>query len=119
MVVQILFATRVLGLSELAVGLSYMRMGAGTVVASLLGHCMSARLGPGPCMLVGFAVGGLGWGMLALAPTNAWGVAAFGAMLVCFSFGAVLICINFLALRQAVTPAPLLGRMTSTMRWLG
>jgi len=30
----------------------------------------------------------------------------------------VLIFINFLALRQAVTPAPLLGRMTSTMRWL-
>jgi MFS family permease len=26
--------------------------------------------------------------------------------------------INFLSLRQAVTPAPLLGRMTSTMRWL-
>jgi uncharacterized membrane protein YfcA len=26
--------------------------------------------------------------------------------------------INFLALRQAVTPAPMLGRMTSTMRWL-
>ena len=25
---------------------------------------------------------------------------------------------NFLALRQAVTPEPLLGRMTSTMRWL-
>ena len=39
-------------------------------------------------------------------------------MLVCFGFGAVLIFINFLALRQAVTPAPLLGRMTSTMRWL-
>ena len=30
----------------------------------------------------------------------------------------MLIFINFLALRQAVTPAPLLGRMTSTMRWL-
>jgi hypothetical protein len=30
----------------------------------------------------------------------------------------VFIFINFLALRQAVTPAPLLGRMTSTMRWL-
>jgi hypothetical protein len=30
----------------------------------------------------------------------------------------VLIFINFLSLRQAVTPAPLLGRMTSTMRWL-
>jgi MFS family permease len=30
----------------------------------------------------------------------------------------VLIFINFLALRQAVTPQPLLGRMTGTMRWL-
>jgi hypothetical protein len=32
--------------------------------------------------------------------------------------GAVLIFVNFLALRQAVTPEPMLGRMTSTMRWL-
>jgi len=39
-------------------------------------------------------------------------------MLMCFGVGAVLMFINFLALRQAVTPAPLLGRMTSTMRWL-
>jgi MFS family permease len=30
----------------------------------------------------------------------------------------VFIFINFLALRQAVTPEPMLGRMTSTMRWL-
>ena len=39
-------------------------------------------------------------------------------MLMLFSTGAVLVFINFLALRQAVTPVPLLGRMTSTMRWL-
>jgi len=39
-------------------------------------------------------------------------------MLLCFSAGAVLIFINFLALRQAVTPEPLLGRMSSTLRWL-
>ena len=31
---------------------------------------------------------------------------------------ATLIFVNFLALRQAATPEPLLGRMTSTMRWL-
>ena len=30
----------------------------------------------------------------------------------------MFIFINFLALRQAVTPQPLLGRMTATMRWL-
>jgi hypothetical protein len=56
--------------------------------------------------------------MLAFAPANAWGIAAFALMLMMFSTGAVFIFINFLALRQAVTPAPLLGRMTSTMRWL-
>jgi hypothetical protein len=39
-------------------------------------------------------------------------------MLFTFGAGAVVLFINFLALRQAVTPAPLLGRMTSTMRWL-
>jgi len=117
-VVQILFATRTLGLSEQAVGLSYIGMGAGTVLASLLGHRISRRVGPGPCLLLGIAVCGLGWLLLALAPANAFGVAMFVLMLLCFSFGAVLIFINFLALRQAVTPEPLLGRMTSTMRWL-
>ena len=61
---------------------------------------------------------GLGWGLLALAPADRWGVAAFSTMLLCFSAGAVFIFINFLSLRQAVTPEPLLGRMTSTMRWL-
>jgi ketosteroid isomerase-like protein len=53
-----------------------------------------------------------------VAPAGAWGVAMFALMLMLFGTGAVLIFINFLALRQAVTPEPLLGRMTSTMRWL-
>ncbi len=118
MVVQILFATRTLGLSEQAVGLSYMGMGVGTIIASVLGNRISRRIGPGPCLILGFAVCGAGWLMLAFAPANAWGVAAFALMLMMFSTGAVFIFINFLALRQAVTPAPLLGRMTSTMRWL-
>jgi hypothetical protein len=53
-----------------------------------------------------------------VAPAGPLGVAAFALMLMLFSSGAVLVFINFLALRQAVTPEPLLGRMTSTMRWL-
>lgn len=56
--------------------------------------------------------------MPALAPVGRRGVASFVLMLMCFGIGAVLMFINFLALRQAVTPVPLLGRMTSTMRWL-
>lgn len=117
-VVQILFATRTLGLSAQAIGLAYVGMGAGTVLSSVFGNRISRRLGPGPCLVLGIAVCGAGWLALAMAPANGWGVAMFALMLVCFSFGAVLIFINFLALRQAVTPEPLLGRMTSTMRWL-
>ena len=118
LVVQILFATRTLGLSEQAVGLSYIGMGAGTVVASLLGHRISRRVGPGPCLVMGIAACGAGWLAVSMAPASAWGVAIFALMLLAYSFGAVLLFINFLALRQAVTPEALLGRMTSTMRWL-
>ncbi len=118
MVVQILFATRQLGLDAGQVGLCYVGVGAGTISASAIGHRLSSRIGVGPCLLVGFALCGLGWLQLACAPAGAWGIASFVLMLVCFGAGAVLIFINFLALRQAATPEPLLGRMTSTMRWL-
>ena len=117
-VVQILFATRTLGMNESQIGLSFVGLGIGTIAASTFGHRISARIGPGPCLLLGLAVCGVGWLLLAAAPANAFGPLMFAAMLICFGFGAVLIFINFLSLRQAVTPAPLLGRMTSTMRWL-
>ena len=117
-VVQILFATRTLGLSERAVGLCYVGLGAGTVIASAIGHRVSHRVGPGPTMVLGNVVCGVGWLLGAAAPASTWGIAMFAVMLMLFGVGAVLIFINFLALRQAVTPTPLLGRMTSTMRWL-
>jgi hypothetical protein len=76
------------------------------------------RLGPGPTMVLGFAVSGTGWLLLSLAPLNALGVVAYALMLMMFGVGAVFIFINFLSLRQSVTPSSMLGRMTSTMRWL-
>jgi len=118
LVVQILFATRELQLAPQTVGLSYVALGAGTVLASIFGHRISRRIGPGPCLVLGYAACGVGWLQLALAPAGQFGVISFGVMLFAFGFGAVLIFINFLSLRQAVTPAPMLGRMTSTMRWL-
>ena len=118
MVVQILFATRQLGLSERGVGLSYVALGVGTVLASLNGNRLVRRIGGGPAMVLGFSISGGGWLLLALAPINSAGIAAYALMLFLFGSGAVLIFINFLSMRQSVTPAPLLGRMTSTMRWL-
>ena len=102
--VQILFATRTLGLSEQAVGLCYMGVGLGTVVGSVFGRRVSQRIGPGPCLVVGYGIVGTGWTLAAVAPAGPWGVAAFALMMALFSVGAIFIFINFLALRQAVTP---------------
>jgi MFS family permease len=118
MVVQILFATRQLGLTERGVGLSYVALGMGTVAASAVGYRVVRRFGNGPTLVLGFAVSGVGWLVLSVAPLNAFGIAAYVYMLMSFGVGAVFIFINFLSLRQSVTPAPMLGRMTSTMRWL-
>jgi MFS family permease len=117
-VVQILFATRTLSMSASQVGFSFIGLGLGTVCASVFGHRISSRIGPGPCLLLGMSLCGAGWLLLAAAPTGLVGQAVFALMLTLFGLGAVLIFINFLSLRQAVTPGPLLGRMTSTMRWL-
>jgi MFS family permease len=118
MVVQILFATRQLGLTARGVGLAYVALGGGTVAASALGYCVVRRLGPGPTLVLGFAICGLGWLLLAFAPLNRLGIAAYALMLLSYGMGAVFIFINFLSLRQSVTPGPMLGRMTTTMRWL-
>src|SRR5271170_1846301 len=117
-VVQILFAIHELGLSERGIGLSYVALGVGTVFASANGHRVVRRFGPGPTMVLGFSISGAGWLLLAVAPVSAFGVLAYATMLLMFGVGAIFIFINFLSLRQSVTPAPMLGRMTSTMRWL-
>ena len=117
-VVVVLHSSRTLGLSEQAIGLCYVGLGLGTLAASLLGNRVSRRFGPGPSLLIGFSASGVGWLLPAVLSDGAWGVAALVAMLVLGGIGGVLMFINFLALRQAVTPEPLLGRMTTTMRWL-
>lgn len=116
MVVQVLFATRTLGLNEYQYGLCFSAAGIGTVIASMLGHRWSRRIGPGPCLIAGIAISGTGWLQLALSPVDAWGVVSFVTMLLCFSAGTVLIFSNMLALRQSITPPAMLARMTSTMR---
>ena len=117
-VVTILFATRILHMSGQDVGLAYVFLGLGTVLASLMGEAIGRRIGPGPCLTVGFGLCAISWLMLAAAPGSRLGDGLFAASLTLFGFGALLIFINFIALRQSVTPAGMLGRMTSTMRWL-
>jgi len=88
------------------------------VAASAFGYRVARRLGPGPTLVLGFAISGAGWLVLAAAPLSRLGIAAYAFMLMAYGIGAVFVFVNFLSLRQSVTPGPMLGRMTSTMRWL-
>jgi hypothetical protein len=117
--VLILFSTRELGLSAGAIGITYVFAGAGCVLASASAERLSVRLGVGPVIVHGLALTALGWqafGLVSGPPAVA--MVALGLAMLVFDFGAVLFGINYLALRQAITPDRLLGRMTATMRFL-
>jgi MFS family permease len=101
--VLILFATRELHLSAGAIGVAYMAGGLGCVIAASLAERLSRRFGVGAAIVYG----------LLLTATL-----LLGAAILLFDFGAVLYAINYLALRQALTPDRLLGRMTATMRFV-
>lgn len=117
-VVHILIASRHLGLDESAIGLAHVGVGVGTVVASALAGRVQRRWGAAPAIPIGIAISGVGWLLLAAARPGPTGLPLYTLMLALHSGGATLVFVHFLALRQASTPHDLLGRMTSTMRWL-
>ena len=117
--VLILFATRELGLSAGTIGLAYMAGGLGCVLAASSAERLSRRFGVGAAIVYGLLLTAFGWqafGLIRGSPGTA--TLLLGAAMLLFDFGAVLYAINYLALRQALTPDRLLGRMTATMRFL-
>jgi MFS family permease len=118
--VLILFATRELSLSAGAIGFAYAMGGLGCVLASALAQRMSARYGVGPMLVNGLIMTAIGWQAFGLIGGPPWvATLALGAAMLVFDFGAIQWAINYLALRQAITPDRLLGRMTATMRFFG
>jgi MFS family permease len=117
--VLILFATRELSLSAGAIGLAYVFGGAGCVLAAATAERLSKRFGVGTVIVHGLFMTALGWQAFGLvAGSPGFATIALGLAMLVFDFGAVLYAINYLALRQAITPDRLLGRMTATMRFL-
>lgn len=117
--VLVLFATRDLALSAGAIGLAYMFGGVGCVLAAASAERLSKRYGVGPVILLGFLLTVVGWVAYGLIGGPVWfATIALGLAMLVFDFGGVLWGINYLALRQAITPDRLLGRMTATMRFL-
>ncbi len=117
--VLILFATRELSLSAGAIGLTYMFGGLGCVIAAAFAERLTARFGVGPVIVHGLILTALAWQAFGLIGGPVWvATLLLGLAMFVFDFGGVLYGINYLALRQAITPDRLLGRMTATMRFL-
>ncbi len=117
--VLVLFATRTLGFSAGTLGALYTFFGVGSLLASAQGEALGKRFGIGRCIAHAVLSTAMAWACFASAQAGtAWGYASFALGMFFFGFGAALLFIHFLSLRQAVTPEHLLGRMTSTMRFL-
>jgi len=116
--VQIIFAVKDLGLDETLVAMSFVALGIGSVLGGMAGPKLSSRFGPGPALILGIAITSVGWISLLVLEGLLPNLILFSWMLLCFSWGATLLFVNFLSLRQSFTPTYLLGRMTTTMRWL-
>ncbi|WP_181300585.1 MFS transporter [Bosea sp. 124] len=108
------YAARVLLLAPEAIGLASSVYGAGLIAGALGGATLIARLPTGLLLVFGPASSLVGATLLALAPV-ALGWHALALTFFLFGFGPILWFITQTSLRQAVTPQPLLGRVSATL----
>jgi MFS family permease len=114
--IVVLYAARELGFSAGHVGVLWMLAGIGSLGATLAIGRLNRRLGFGATLLAGMLGTGLGWLLLAAASGGELAASAlFGLGLLLLDFSGMVFFINYLTLRQALTPDPLLGRVTATM----
>ncbi len=116
--ILLVYAVRVLGMSAGLIGVVLMLGNIGFLAGALTTGRITARLGLGPAIVLGGALGSSQL-LIPLAPQNANGAAVFivAASLIS-GFGVVLYNVNQLSLRQAITPERLQGRMNSVMRFI-
>ncbi|MEV0522605.1 MFS transporter [Streptomyces sp. NPDC050439] len=120
MTVYLLFLPRELHLSGLAVGLALAAMGPGAVVGSLLAARLPERFGYGR-VVVASAV--LADGVMLCVPAlhGSTAVTIASLMAINFVFGVFgqLVNVTLMAVRQAVTPVPMQGRVVATINFVG
>lgn len=120
---NVLYATRELGMSPGTLGAMQMLGGFGVLLSSQVMKPMSRRIGTGRTILVGLVGTAVAWLALPFLPATLFGSAAasafaYGLTVLVFDCAAMLLLMPYIALRQRVTPDDYLGRMTATMRFL-
>jgi MFS family permease len=116
--VLVLYVMRDLALSPAAFGASLAVFGAGGLVGAFTAVRVADRLGVGRAIIGGAALAATGDTLVALAgpPLPAMALLLAGRFLA--GAGLPLFVINAVSLRQTLTPAPLLGRASATVRWV-
>ncbi len=115
--IALLYFTRELHMSAVAVGFVFGVGSVGSIVGALSANRMQRALGVGRTILVSIIPACVAMLAFPLAPKSfplpvlIIGQAAFG-------FGAVAYNITQVSLRQAITPERLQGRMNAAMRWI-
>ncbi|MET7400305.1 MFS transporter [Dactylosporangium sp. NPDC005572] len=120
MTTYLLFLPRQLHLSGTAIGVVLAATGPGALLGSLLAARLPSRFGYGP-VLVAAAVVGDGV-MLCVPALHGSSTAMFSALVaINLVFGAFgqLVNVTIMAVRQAVTPDPLQGRVAATITFAG
>lgn len=120
---QVLFATRVLGMSPGVLGTAQMLGGVGLLASSMLLKPMSRRYGSGTTILIGLCTTAAAFVLMPLLPPALFGssaatAVAYAIVVFLFDGGAMLFFLPYISLRQRVTPDAFLGRMVQTMRFL-
>ncbi|GAA2580902.1 MFS transporter [Dactylosporangium fulvum] len=120
MTAYLLFLPRALHLSGTVIGLALAATGPGALVGSLLAARLPSRLGYGPVLVAAAAVGD---GVMLFAPALHGGSMATVSALIAINlvFGAFgqLVNVTIMAVRQAVTPDTLQGRVAATITFAG
>jgi MFS family permease len=123
MALQVLYATRVLGMTPGVLGLAQMMGGVGLLVSTMMMGPLERRFGAGNTILLGLCCTAVGFGLMPAIPPGLFGSAAATAIaysiaVFFFDCGATLFFMPYISLRQRVTPDAFLGRMVATVRFL-
>lgn len=121
---QVLLATRELGMSAGMLGVAQMFGGLGMLASSLLVKPLTRRFGAGKAMLAGICTTVLaGFVSLGAIPASLFGqplasAAAYALLVFVYDCGVMLFFIPYLSMRAKATPDAYMGRIISTMRFL-
>jgi predicted MFS family arabinose efflux permease len=117
--IQFLFIIDDLQLGAVFVGVLLSLGGVGGVLGALAAGWISNRLGIGTGFLAGSVTMAAGVLLVGLAPAGmGLGLVLAGSGYFLFVCGIPIFNVAAVTIRQAVTPAPLLGRTNATMRFL-